>query len=264
MQIGFFDSGLGGLLVLKSVAQALPDYDYVFYGDTEHLPYGDKTEKEIFEYTKAAVTELFKRDCSLVIIACNTASAETLRKLQDTFLFNEYPDRKILGVIIPAVEALIDSMSKQSILLATKRTIDSDKYTKELDKRTVQHTKLHSIAAPELVPLIELGEIDEALGVAQYLVGQKIQEVGEIDTVVLGCTHYARLTKGLREHFGDSIQFITQDEIIPEKLRIYLENHSEITEKLSNTGKRSIVLTQHRADYDRMAADLLGGSFIEK
>src|SRR3989338_6111066 len=134
MKIGFFDSCLGGLITLKAVAKALPQYDYEFYGDTANLPYGGKSEEEIFELTKAGIMHLFKRDCLLVIVACNTASAETLRRLQDGFLKSEYPDHRVLGVIIPTVEELVSGDIKHALLVATKRTVDSGKYERELAK----------------------------------------------------------------------------------------------------------------------------------
>jgi glutamate racemase len=132
MKIGFFDSGLGGLMILKAVAKALPEFDYEFYGDTANLPYGDKSEAAIYELTKQGVEHLFKRDCALVIVACNTASAETLRRLQDEYLPESYPDRRILGVIIPTVEEVMQEKYSNAILLATKRTVESKKYEKEL------------------------------------------------------------------------------------------------------------------------------------
>ena len=128
MNIGFFDSGLGGLLILKAVARALPQYDYIYFGDTANLPYGDKTETEVYELTKAAIEELFNRDCLLVIVACNTASAESIRRIQDTYLKEEYHDRRILGVIVPTVEEVIEKGFKRAILLATTRTVESGKY----------------------------------------------------------------------------------------------------------------------------------------
>jgi glutamate racemase len=108
MKIGFFDSGLGGLTILKAVVKELPQYDYVYYGDTLHLPYGDKTEEEIFTLTKTGIEYLFEKGCVLVIVACNTASAETLRKLQDSWLLETYPDRKVLGVIVPTLERVLE------------------------------------------------------------------------------------------------------------------------------------------------------------
>lgn len=259
MNIGFFDSGLGGLLILKAVAKTLPQYDYGYYGDTANVPYGDKTEAEIYELTKAALIELFNRDCVLVIVACNTASSETLRKIQDTFLITEYPDRKVLGVIIPTIEEVTETNCSRAVLLATKRTVESNKYEKELQKLG-DSIELISIATPELVPFIELGEKD--IAAASAIATIERAGVGEGDVVVLGCTHYCLLKDSLREHFGPSLTIVSQDEVIPQKLSLYLEQHPEITSRLSNTGKRVIHLTQHRPDYDRLTAEFLGGAYL--
>jgi glutamate racemase len=259
MNIGFFDSGLGGLIILKAVAKALPQYDYVYYGDTANVPYGDKTEEEIYTLTKAALTELFLRDCLLVIVACNTASAETLRRIQDMFLVSEYPDRRVLGVIIPTIEEVVKPHYKKALLLATKRTVESSKYQKELDKLG-DTTQLISIATPELVPFIELGEIEIAAKSAIATIERN--GVGDGDVVVLGCTHYCLLKDSLREHFGPAVTIVSQDEVIPQKLTTYLEQHPEITSRLHDTGKRVIHLTQHRPDYDRLTAEFLGGAYL--
>ncbi len=257
MNIGFFDSGLGGLLILKEVVKQLPQYDYVYYGDTANLPYGDKSEEEIYEFTKAAIEKLFKRDCLLVIVACNTASAETLRRLQDTFIKDEYPDRKVLGVIVPTMEALLNSGKKKALLIATKRTVESGKYERELLKLDGT-ISLVSVATPELVPLIESHCIEDAITVATSTIETK---VGEGEEVILGCTHYVLIKKSLREKFP-ALTFISQDEVIPEKNSNYLSRHPEITSRLTNTGKREIVLTLHRPDYDRLTAEFLGGVYI--
>jgi glutamate racemase len=259
MNIGFFDSGLGGLLILKAAVKALPQYDYVYYGDTAHLPYGDKTEREIYEFTKNAMEELFNRDCLLVIVACNTASAETLRRIQDTYLKQEHKERRILGVIVPTVEEVIEKRYSRTLLLATKRTVESHKYERELAKLTSEPIELLAIATPELVPLIESHKIDEAI---LFAIGVIEAQSREGDVVLLGCTHYTLLKNALREHFGDSLSFIAQDEVIPHKLEKYLANHPEIRERLSSTGKRQIVLTEHRPDYDRLTVEFLGGAYI--
>ena len=259
MKIGFFDSGLGGLLMLKVVAKALPQYEYEFYGDTANLPYGDKSEEEIYELTKAGLTHLFTRDCALVIVACNTASAETLRRLQDGFLRETYPDRKVLGVIIPTIETVLEQNLKNTLLIATKRTIESMKYEKELEKLTTALT-LHSVATPVLVPLIELGEHEAALSEAKNVIEAK---AGEIDSVILGCTHYCLLKDDLRAYFEPkNIKIISQDEIIPAKLALYLENHPEIKDKLQTGEGRNIFLTDSSSRYDAAIQELLGGSFI--
>jgi glutamate racemase len=245
-------------LILKATTRALPQYDYVYYGDTANLPYGDKPEEEIFKLTKAAITELFRRDCLLVIVACNTASAETLRLLQDSFIKEEYPDRRVLGVIIPTIEELVELEAKHALLLATKRTVESGKYERELRKLS-KELKLTAVATPELVPLIELGEIDVASCAAIKTIES---QAGEGEVVILGCTHYVLLKNQLREYFADARTILSQDEVVPEKLTDYLSHHPEITSRLGGTGKREIVLTQHRPDYDRLTADFLGGAYI--
>lgn len=272
-KIGFFDSGLGGLTILKAVAKELPQYDYVFYGDTANLPLGDKTEEEIFNYTKVGVEELFKKDCELVIIACNTASAETLRRLQDGFLKKNYPNRRILGVVIPTVETLINSESTSALLIATRRTVESKKYDLELKNRQTRDIKLHSVATPNLVPLIETGESDEALEKAITIIESE-RKKHHFDTVILGCTHYTKLKEGLRNYFNkpssnhktgskaQHLNFLSQDEIIPHKLAYYLKEHTEITARLGQGSTRSILLTLHRPDYDKTIQELLGGVML--
>lgn len=261
MNIGFFDSGLGGLLVLKAVARALPQYDYIYYADTKHLPYGDKTEEKIYEYTKSAIEELFKRDCILVVVACNTSSAETLRRIQDTYLSQNYPERRILGVIVPTIEEVVEVKPKRVLLLATKRTVDSDKYARELEKITRGDIELVSVATPELVPLIEAHKLDEATLSAIKTIEAN---TGEGEAVILGCTHYVLLKDSLRAHFGITRTFISQDEVIPKKLANYLDRHPEIASRVSDTGKRQIHLTEHRPDYDRLTADFLGGVYLSE
>jgi glutamate racemase len=258
MKIGFFDSGLGGLIILKTVAKLLPQYDYEYFGDTANVPYGDKTEAEIFALTKAGVEHLFQRDCALVIIACNTASAETLRKLQDTILIGEYGGRRILGVIIPTVETVIDSGGKDVMLFATSRTVESQKYNKEFNKLD-SNLQLKAKALPELVPLIEGGEWEKA----EELLCSEIKQAIEagFSNIILGCTHYSLLKDKVREIDGVG-EVYSQDEIIPNKLADYLNRHPEITQRLSNTGKREIVITKHNPHYDRLTAEFLGGVYL--
>ena len=146
---------------MGAVIKELPQYDYEFYGDTANLPYGDKSEEEIFSLTKQGIETLFQKGCLLIIVACNTASAETLRKLQREYLDQNYPDRRILGVIIPTIETLQTEKIQQAILIGTNRTIESKKYEIELDKKMIS-TRLTSIATPALVPLIEDKKYNEA------------------------------------------------------------------------------------------------------
>lgn len=260
MKIGFFDSGLGGLTILKAVAKALPQYDYMYYGDTANVPYGDKSEEEIFALTKQAVEYLFDHDCVLVIAACNTVSVSTVRKLQDGLVRERYSDRKILGVVVPTVEVVCEAgLPDRStvVLLGTTRTVHSGKYPEECDKRTAALT-IMPIAMPELVPLIESGHKDEAVSLAI----QAIDTVGEKAGVILGCTHYTLLLTRLREYYGATPVFFSQDEIIPPKVVDYLERHEEIEKRLTRGYTRNIFLTDIDTRYDSVIAELLGGSFI--
>lgn len=258
MKIGLFDSGLGGLTILKAVVKELPQYDYVFYGDTANVPYGDKTEKEIYELTQKGIVWLFERGVRLVIVACNTASAETVRKLQNEFLPEVYPDRKILGIIVPTIEELCFAKPTKVLLIATKRTVESKKYDIELAHKGDGTAELTSVATPELVPLIELGELEAATSAAI----KRIDAAGESEVIVLGCTHYTQIAEALRGHYSDAKQIISQDEVVPGKLQSYLENHPEIASTLTNTSERTIHLTLHRPDYDVIMGQLLGGVYM--
>ncbi len=253
MKIGFFDSGLGGLILLEATAAALPQYDYLYYGDTANVPYGDKTEGEIFELSKAAMQYLFEAGCLLVIIACNTASAETLRRLQDEYLPTAYPDRRILGVIIPTIETLATSGAAHALLLATTRTVTSQKYERELELKGVAGVTLHGVAMPQLVPLIEAGDVAGAHTLAASTIAS---ESTAGDAVILGCTHYTLLKGALRQQFPDRT-FIAQDELIPEKVRDYLVRHPELEQRLTRGRSRQVYLTAERPDYDTVIARLL-------
>jgi glutamate racemase len=236
MRIGFFDSGIGGLTILKAVRGLMPAYDYIFYGDTKNLPYGEKSEAEILRLTRDGVVKLFESGAAVVIVACNTASAETVRKLQDTLLTGAYADRKILGVIIPTVEVLNEHGGKHALLIGTPRTVHSGKYDLELRKLS-PHLRLTAVATPELVMHIESGNVHDALLDASKTLDT---HKGEIDTVVLGCTHYTVLKEELRKRFSE-LTIISQDELIPAKLEDYLSRHPEIKNQLSTQGTVEIM-----------------------
>lgn len=262
MKIGLFDSGLGGLTILRAVARELPEHDYYYYGDTANLPYGDKSEAEIYAFSVAAMEYLFGQGCTLVVIACNTASAETLRKLQDEYLPAHYPERRILGVIVPTVEVLIEGGVGHPLLIATTRTVESGKYERELQKHG-SALQLTTRATPDLVPLIEAGKGEEASAKAVAVIDEALQVNPTIDSLVLGCTHYTELKDGLRTHYASRLQIFSQDEIIPEKLREYVARHPELVVG-EGANIRSIHLTEHRPDYDRVIAQLLGGVLVSE
>lgn len=247
---------------MKALSKVLPEYDYEYYGDTLHVPFGDRSESEIYQFTKEAVENLFEKKCLIVILACNTASAETLRKLQDEYLPKHYPDRRILGVIIPVVEEVIENTCKQVLLFGTQRTVGSGKYHLELGKRNEIRTKIEAVATPELVPLLEGGEIDEAVKKTSERIQKRVARGDHIDGVILGCTHYNLLLEKLREQFPE-ITFFGQAEIIPDKLAKYLESHPELEKQLSTNATRTVYLTQNRPDYDKHLQELLEGHFIQ-
>jgi len=260
MNIGFFDSGLGGLLVLKATVDALPQYNYVYFGDTANVPYGDRTQENIYELTIKALEFLFRKNCSLVIVACNTVSSEALRKIQDVYLPQHHPDKKVLGVIIPTIETVLALSNDQVTLLATSRTIDSGKYKVEFDKRLFNTEALTLLAAPKLVPLIEAGQIEEA---ARQVIKKldATARVGEV--VILGCTHYCALKEVLRNVYQNKMVFISQDEVIPIKLSTYLQKHPEIEMTLGHDSSVAVHLSGGETDnYKTIASDLLKGKPI--
>lgn len=259
MKIGFFDSGLGGLTILKAVVEKLPQYDYEYYGDTAHLPYGDKSEEEVYQLTKNGVTHLFENDCVLVIIACNTASAETLRRLQDSFLLERYPNRRILGVIIPTVEAVIETNIPSVAVMATNRTVESKKYNREFAK-FVSGPVVHLVATPGLVPLIEVGELEAAMELV-YGHLENLLATG-VTGLILGCTHYTLLAETITTHVNGKLEVFSQDTIIPPKLTKYLQRHPEMQSILTTTGARNIFLSADRPEYDLIVSHLLSETMM--
>ena len=241
MKIGFFDSGKGGLSLMQTVASYLPHYDYVYYGDTAHLPYGEREESEIYELTKKGIQYLFDQDVLFVIVACNTASTNALRRIQDTLVFQKYTERRVLGVIVPTLEELFRQKLKKPLLIGTSRTVDSRKYNLELENRMIRPIMLSSIATPWLVPLIEAGEYDRAVGTLAPIFDSHAKEGG--DGVILGCTHYGLLKSRLGKIYGNRLTFISQHELLSQSVCNYLQKHPEIESKLSTNGTFSIYTT---------------------
>ncbi len=254
MKIGFFDSGLGGLTILKAVREYLPQYDYVYFGDTANLPYGNKSEEEVYALTYAGVRKLFEKGALLVIVACNTASAASVRKLQDEVIPHEFPDRKLLGVIIPTIETLLARDPHRALLIGTTRTVESKKYEIELKKKSDLHT-LVARATPTLVPHIEAGDYASACLHAQSVIDSTDEP---FDAVVLGCTHYTVMKEHLRTSHPH-LTVISQDEIIPEKLKDYLTRHPEIESRLGEEGSVEIYLSAENEHYETIKKRLLKG-----
>lgn len=254
MKIGIFDSGLGGLVVGRAIIKQLPGYDYVYLGDTARVPYGSRSQKTVYEFTHQAVKYLFEQDCQLVILACNTASAQALRRIQREFLPKAYPDRRVLGVIIPTLEA-IDSRHQSIGIIGTSGTIHSGIYKKEL-KKLWPKAKVYQQASPLLVPLIENNELALARPFLQRYLRPLLAK--QIDTLVLGCTHYPLLKAEIKKVLGPQIKIICQTDTVPEKLESYLVRHPEIDERLSKKHSRTFLVTDLNQDFKKVAQKLFG------
>lgn len=226
--IGVFDSGLGGLTVLKKFLVILPGYHYIYLGDTARVPYGDKSPEIIYNYTVEAVEFLFKKGCHLVIIACNTASAQALRRLQKEWLPKNYPNRRVLGVIKPLAEATAKNKTNKRIgVIGTNATINSGAYARELTELN-KKLKVYEQAAPLLVPLIEAGKINDPatkLILKSYL---KPLKAKKIDSLILACTHYPFLKKEIQKITGQQVLIQDTGKIIALSLKDYLKRHPEL------------------------------------
>jgi len=255
MKIGFFDSGLGGLFILKKVVKVLPQYDYLFLGDLKRTPYGNRSAKVIYDFTREAMEYLFKNDCQLVIIACNTASALALRKLQQEYLPAKYQDRRILGVIVPTIEEVLKYKIKRLGVLATKATIESGVYAKEI-KKLNPSIKIFQYSAPLLVPLIENNSLCWAESILRAYLKPLMNK--KVEAIILGCTHYAILKKMTQKIVRPKIRIISQGEVIPRKLADYLARHSEIQKNLSKGGRITLEVTDINKDFCQTAKKWFG------
>jgi glutamate racemase len=242
MKIGIFDSGIGGLITAHSLITNLGQYDYVYLGDTARLPYGSRSKDKVYEFTKSCLEHLFKEeDCNLVIIACNTASADALKVLQTEFVPQNYPDRKVLGILVPTTEEAIEHTKNKKVgVLATNSTVSSGAYLRQFEKQD-PGIQVFQQAAPLLVPLIENDGRRWAEPIVRYYVEPLLKE--GVDTLVLGCTHYADFKDIFREVVGENIEIISQDDFIVDKLKSYLDNHPEIDSKLTKNGTKKMLLT---------------------
>lgn len=268
MKIGIFDSGLGGLLIAKAIRKAMPQYDYVYLGDTKRVPYGNRSHQIVFEYTKEAVEYLFKKeDCAIIIIACNTSSARALRRVQMEYLkdYNKSravlreEKRNVLGVLIPTAE---ECASFENIgVLATRGTVESDAFSREI-KKINRKSKVYQSPAPMLVPLIEEGENKLAqVFIKKYLEPFKNKK---IEAIVLGCTHYPMLKKEIKieakKILGRNVKLISQDEIVPAKLKNYFDRHPEIERMLlkRKIGEIKILVTDKTKKVEELSQKWFG------
>jgi glutamate racemase len=262
MKIGIFDSGLGGLLVAHSLMVALPEYDYVYLGDTARVPYGNRSLELIYQFTCEALRYLFEQqDCALVILACNTASADALRRVQQEWLPEHFENRKVLGVVVPTAEAVQSAGAKRVGVLATTGTVRSAAYITEIIK-LVPGAIVTQSAAPLLVPLIE----NDGLQYARPMLRDYLQPLidAHIDTLVLGCTHYPALLGPIGDIMGPTVYIVATNVILPAKLADYLHRHTEIESHLTHDGERTFLVTDITPGVQKLGETLFTDSITFK
>ena len=253
--IGIFDSGYGGLTVMKDIVNELPQYDYLYLGDNARSPYGTRSFDTIYHYTLECVKYLFSQNSHLVILACNTASAKALRSIQQKDLPNIDPERRVLGVIRPTAEVIgTHSQTGHVGILGTCGTVNSESYVMEIKQQFPELT-VYQEACPMWVPLVENQEYDS--DGADYFVKQHIDSIlsksNKIDTLLLACTHYPLLMDKIRQFVRDEITILSQGEIVAKSLANYLKRHPEIEQKCSQNGTRRFLTTDSTDDFNAHA-----------
>lgn len=254
--IGVFDSGYGGLTILRQIQQFLPQYDYLYLGDNARAPYGSRSFDVIYRYTLEAVEALFQRGCQLVILACNTASAKALRSIQMLDLQRLDPTRRVLGVIRPTVEAVCKLTTSRHVgVLATAGTINSGSYTLEIHKLASDIT-VTGQACPMWVPLVENYEFDSPG--ADYFVRKRIDGImrldPQIDTLILGCTHYPLLMNKIVKYVPTGVRIVPQGEYVAASLKDYLQRHSDMAQRCTTGGTVCYLTTEDTAKFRESAA----------
>ena len=255
-----FDSGYGGLTVLKEIVRKLPQYDYIYLGDNSRAPYGNRSFETVYQYTLQCVQWLFSQGCPLVILACNTASAKALRTIQQNDLPKIDPTKRVLGVIRPTSEIIGKYTKNNKVgILATKGTVQSESYKIEINK-FFPHVQVEQEACPMWVPLVENKE-HESHG-ADYFIRKNVSELlkkdRNIDTILLACTHYPLLKKKIEEYVPVDVIILSQGEIVANSLADYLERHPEIEQRLGQFAHRRFYTTDDTTDFDSQAETFFG------
>lgn len=245
--IGVFDSGYGGLTILHGIRQLLPDYDYIYLGDNARAPYGSRSFDVVYQFTRQAVMKLFESGCQLVILGCNTASAKALRSIQQNDLPQLDPQRRVLGVIRPTAEVIGKLTHSRHVgVLATEGTIKSHSYKLEIQKLWDDVT-VTGIPCPLWVPIIENNEADTPG--ADYFVKKRIDLILErdpqIDTLILGCTHYPILMPKIRKHVPENVQIVAQGEYVAKSLQDYLRRHPDMEQRCTKHGTVRYLTTEN-------------------
>ncbi|MEO9477998.1 MAG: glutamate racemase [Cyclobacteriaceae bacterium] len=260
--IGIFDSGYGGLTVMKEIVKELPEYDYLYLGDNARTPYGSRSYETIYKFTLECVRHMFDQGCELVILACNTASAKALRTIQQLDLPGIDPTKRVLGVIRPTAEVIGNYSSTGDVgILGTPGTMKSESYLIEI-KKQFPAVSVFQHACPMWVPLVENGETHNAG--ADYFVKKDLSELltrsSKIDTILLACTHYPLLEDTIKKHLPEHVKLLTQGSIVAQSLKDYLKRHPDMDKKCSKDATRSFLTTDSPQDFDKKARIFYGES----
>ncbi|MCW3076370.1 MAG: Glutamate racemase [Bacteroidetes bacterium] len=258
--IGIFDSGFGGLTVMKEIVKELPEYDFLYLGDNARAPYGTRSFETVYDYTLECVKHLFDKGCELVILACNTASAKALRTIQQKDLPLIAPEKRVLGVIRPTTEIIGNySKTKHIGVLGTPGTVSSGSYLVEIEK-FFPDVKVYQEACPMWVPLIENNECDNAG--ADYFIKKHVEALmtksDKIDTIILGCTHYPLITEKIKQYLPANVQLLSQGKIVAAGLKNYLFRHPEIEIKCSKNASFNFYTTDLPEIFDKAATLFFG------
>lgn len=258
--IGVFDSGYGGLTVLKEITAKLPEYDFIYLGDNARAPYGSRSFDTVYHYTLECVKWFFEQGCPLVILACNTASAKALRTIQQNDLPQIAPSKKVLGVIRPTTEIIGSFTHNNQVgILGTSGTVQSNSYPIEIKKFFPGITVVQE-ACPMWVPLVENNE-HESPGADYFIeksINQLLAQSPNIDTVLLACTHYPLLINKISQYLPEGTTILSQGRIVADSLYDYLQRHPEITEKLTKTGELEFYTTDSTDDFNSKASIFYG------
>lgn len=262
--IGIFDSGYGGLTILEGIRKLMPQYDFIYLGDNARAPYGPRSFDVVYEFTRQAVIRLFQMGCHLVILGCNTASAKALRTIQQNDLPRLDPGRRVLGIIRPTAEVIGSITKKRHVgIFATEGTIKSDSYTLEIQK-LYPDIKVTGVACPFWVPLVEYNESDSPG--ADYFVKKRVDQLmaadPDIDTVILGCTHYPILLPKIRKYVPPEVGIVSQGDYVAGSLKNYFERHPEMMARCT-TGGHVHYLTTENPDKFRESAQLFLHEHVE-
>ena len=253
--IGIFDSGYGGLTILHGIRQLLPQYDYLYLGDNARAPYGTRSFDVVYEFTRQAVIRLFEMGCHLIILGCNTASAKALRTIQQNDLPKLDPQRRVLGVIRPTAE-VIGSLthSRQVGIFATEGTIKSESYKLEIQK-LFPDIQVTGVACPFWVPLVEYNEADSpgADYFVKKYIGQLLRQDPDIDTVILGCTHYPILLPKIHKYIPRGIRIVSQGEYVAEALQQYFVRHPDMEQRCTKGGQVHYLTTENPKKFKEQA-----------